>query len=296
MKHSGRIAGFLLALLIGGLFALSLLRVSPLRKADGIQMAQKALADPDGLKLARRAGELLDGDASLAEPLSRAFLAKDKPSLALALLTPVTEHENGRNDPLAWGALARAARAAKDDALAERADAEAKKFGEAALGEKKVAGRLKNAGLYFAATDLGNEPKKAFAVLRAALALSPKDAELLNALGYTLADRGATPAELNEAVELTLRAVKLTLGNPMTLDSYGWALVKQGKNLGGAKRALQEAVDLASDEAELRYHLGVACAKLGESDAARIELGRALQIEPGHKEARSALDALKVKP
>ena len=293
MKHSGRIAGFLLALLIGGLFALSLLRVSPLRKADGIQMARKALVDPDGARLARRAGELLDGDAALAEPLSRAFLAKGKPALAVALLTPVTEHENGRRDPLAWGALARAARAAKDDALSVRADAEAKKWGEAALTEKKDTGRLKNAGLYFAASDLGNEPQSAFTALRAALQVAPKDPELLNALGYTLADRGTTPAELNEAVELTLRAVKLTPGNPMTLDSYGWALVKQGKDLAGAKRALQEAVDLASDEAELRYHLGVAHGRSGENDAARIELRRALWLQPDHREARAALDALK---
>ena len=293
MKLSARIAGFLLALLLGGLGALSLLQVSALRKIEGVQMARKALASHDGPALASRAGELLGGDASLAEPLSRTFLAADKPALAVALLLPVTEHPSGKNDPLAWGALTRAARAAKDTALASRADAEAKRTGEAALGEKKSFGLLKDAGLYFAAADLGDDPQKAFLALRAALALAPKDPELLNALGYTLAERGATPAEFSEAVALTLRAVKLAPDNAMTLDSYGWALVKQGKDFKAARRALQEACDLAPSEAELRYHLGIGHAKLGEADDARIELSRALRLDPKHKEARAALGALK---
>ena len=54
----------------------------------------------------------------------------------------------------------------------------------------------------------------------------PNDASVLNALGYTLADR---TDRLEEAEKYLLRAIELQPDMPVIIDSYGWLLYRQGK-------------------------------------------------------------------
>lgn len=61
---------------------------------------------------------------------------------------------------------------------------------------------------------------------RGALKRWPESALVLNALGYTLADR---TDEYTEAEKLIRKALKLEPDNPAIIDSMGWVLYKRGK-------------------------------------------------------------------
>jgi tetratricopeptide (TPR) repeat protein len=308
MKGS-HVAAFFIALLIGGLFALSLFSMQGLQKLEAGPLVRKAIEDPQrGEEQARRAGEVLNGDGATGFALARWLVAQGHPKLAVALLQPVTTATEGRRDPLAWGGLAWAAKKNNDPALERRATDEARRAartvlaeaGKAKPGDPRALRLFQNTGTYFSEKGLGNDGKQAIAALRVAYRLAPRDApsqaQALNALGYTLADSGTSQREFDEAVTLTEQALKKDPDNPMILDSYGWALFKQGKNLPAARRTLRAAVDLALDQAELRYHLAAVCAKLNLYDEALLEAKRALKLDPGHEGAQALQAALLAAP
>jgi tetratricopeptide (TPR) repeat protein len=304
MKNA-RLAAFLLALLVGGLFALSLLSVKGLQKLEAGPLVRKAVEDPkQGPELATRAGTMLDGDGAAAYGYARWLIGRGHPKFAVQLLAPVTLAKNGADDALPWGALAWAARESGDTVLEKRASEEAKKLAEATLagvGKAKVGDadalrRFRNTGLYLSEKELGGDPERAILALGEAHRIAPDDADVLNALGYTLAEHRTGPKDLDEAVALTEKALKIAPDSPMILDSYGWALYRRGKDLPAARRTLRSAVDLAIDEAELRFHLAVVCEKMGLRDEALLEAERALKLEPGHAGARALVAALAPAP
>ena len=96
------------------------------------------------------------------------------------------------------------------------------------------------------------DTKAAEATLRDLVAKAPDDANALNSLGYLLAERGA---QLDEAVQLLQRAVKIEPGNPSFLDSLGWAYVQQGQ-LTQADEPLTEAADKLRTSSVVQEHLG----------------------------------------
>ena len=73
-----------------------------------------------------------------------------------------------------------------------------------------------------------------------ALSLDPKHADALNYLGYSYADRGV---RIEQALELTQRAVALKPENGYYVDSLGWAQFKIGR-LDEALQTLQHALSL----------------------------------------------------
>jgi len=109
-------------------------------------------------------------------------------------------------------------------------------------------------GMYVLAQVL--EARKDFAgaerSLRDILERDPTDATALNYLGYMLAERGE---ELDEAVTLVQRALKLEPGNPSFLDSLGWAYYQQGK-LDLADVPLSEAAKKMPNNSVIQDHLG----------------------------------------
>lgn len=100
--------------------------------------------------------------------------------------------------------------------------------------------------------------------LRRVLELKPDDANALNALGYTLADRTDRQAE---ALDLIGRALKLKPDEPAILDSMGWVQYRLG-NLGAALDQLRSAYDKQPD-AEIAAHLGEVLWASGQKDEAR---------------------------
>lgn len=100
--------------------------------------------------------------------------------------------------------------------------------------------------------------------LRAILAKNPNDPHVLNALGYTLADR---TDRLQEAAHLVARAYAQRPHDPAVIDSMGWLAYRQGR-LHAALNYLSAAWELANDP-EIGAHYGEVLWKLGRHAQAR---------------------------
>ncbi|MHB8447495.1 MAG: tetratricopeptide repeat protein [Rudaea sp.] len=100
--------------------------------------------------------------------------------------------------------------------------------------------------------------------LRRLLALQPDNADALNALGYTLADRTGDQAE---ALTLIERALALKPDEPAIIDSMGWVQYRLG-HLKQAVERLRTAYAKQPDP-EIAAHLGEVLWMSGEKDAAR---------------------------
>ena len=103
----------------------------------------------------------------------------------------------------------------------------------------------------------------------------PDNATALNALGYTLADRGE---RLDEAYDYIKRAYELSPGDFYILDSMGWVLYRLGR-LDEAIDFLQRAFDLRNDP-EVAAHLGEVHWIMGNKQAAKAVWETALKDTP----------------
>jgi tetratricopeptide (TPR) repeat protein len=127
--------------------------------------------------------------------------------------------------------------------------------------------------------DKGGDFKEAESVLLALIKDAPKDAQALNYLGYSWADRGL---HLPEAEAMIRRALEQEPGNLYYLDSLGWALHKQAKDheaeaaLSKAAAGIGDSHD--DDEAVVFEHLAAAREALGESAGAAEARAKAQAI------------------
>jgi tetratricopeptide (TPR) repeat protein len=94
-----------------------------------------------------------------------------------------------------------------------------------------------------------DEAEKTF---RQLIAQDPLDAGALNYLGYMLAEHGSN---LDEAVSLIQRALKVDPDNPSFLDSLGWAYVQQNR-LDLADAPLTTAAEKLPTNSVIQEHLG----------------------------------------
>lgn len=127
--------------------------------------------------------------------------------------------------------------------------------------------------------------------LRRALALSPDNPMLLNALGYTLtlySDR------LDEAHTLISRALAQQPEDPATLDSMGWVLHKLGRHQ-EARHFLQQAHTRYPDP-EVTGHLVQVLWVLGEKQQALDLLQQGLEQKPDDPHLREAAEVIGVTP
>ena len=109
-----------------------------------------------------------------------------------------------------------------------------------------------------------NNVDAAVSDLRRVLELKPNDADAMNALGYTLADR---TDKKDEALLLIQRALALKPGEPAIIDSMGWVQYRLG-NLDQALMQLKLAYQKQPD-AEIAAHLGEVLWAAGQKDEAR---------------------------
>ncbi|MDB2384233.1 tetratricopeptide repeat protein [Endozoicomonas sp.] len=123
--------------------------------------------------------------------------------------------------------------------------------------------------------------------LRKILGVQPNNALVLNALGYTLADRSM---RLKEANELISRAYQINSSDPAILDSMGWVQYRLG-NLDKALAFLQVAYDKFPD-GEVAAHLGEVLWKLGKKEEARTLWAKALKADPAHKVVAETINRL----
>lgn len=115
---------------------------------------------------------------------------------------------------------------------------------------------------------------RAIDVLEMALDSFPRDAEVLNHLGYLLALSGQ---DLDEAKRLVRRALELQPDNGAYLDSLGWAHFKSG-DLSQAEKYLSAAVDRLPRNPEVQDHLGDLHAARGRLKEAIEAWSRAMEL------------------
>jgi tetratricopeptide (TPR) repeat protein len=115
--------------------------------------------------------------------------------------------------------------------------------------------------------------------LRQVLAKNPDDANALNALGYTLAERGE---RLDEAKGYLDRAIRLKPDDPAILDSYGWLQYRLG-NYAEALEYLRRAYDKVQDP-EIASHLVEVLLESGKRQEARKVLREAWKKAPEHED------------
>jgi tetratricopeptide (TPR) repeat protein len=121
------------------------------------------------------------------------------------------------------------------------------------------------------------------AYLRKALEINPENADALNYLGYSYADRGI---HLDEAVELITRALKVKPDNGYILDSLGWAYFRQG-SLEKALGVIRKAAELTKEDPVVLEHLGDIYERMHKTAEARDSWEKALRYhekEEGLKE------------
>jgi tetratricopeptide (TPR) repeat protein len=115
----------------------------------------------------------------------------------------------------------------------------------------------------------------------------PEDASLLNALGYSLADRNL---KLPRAETLIRKALEASPDNPAFLDSLGWVRFRRG-DVAGALPHLERAYRIFPD-AEIASHWGELLWVSGKQAEARALWARALARSPDSKPLRATIERL----
>lgn len=143
--------------------------------------------------------------------------------------------------------------------------------------------------------DTLGQPQQAAEAYRKVLEVNPRFQPALNNLAYLYSEQ---LGRLDEALELAKQARELAPKDPATADTLGWAAYRKG-DYAWAQPLLEEAAQGLPDEPEVQYHLGMLQYMLGQEDAARVALQRALAASRefrGKKDAEAALALLNQSP
>lgn len=135
--------------------------------------------------------------------------------------------------------------------------------------------------------EMGGRTNDAVAQFEKNLKGRPEDPELLNALGFTMADH---KLKLGRAEELIRAALAISPDSPAIQDSLGWVLYRRGKkaqSLPVLERAWQN-----SGDAEIAAHYGEVLWKSGEEGKARYVWQQALNADPQHAHLRETMERL----
>lgn len=124
--------------------------------------------------------------------------------------------------------------------------------------------------------------------LRTILTRDPRNANALNALGYTLADR---TDRLTEARALLTQALEQKPDDPFVLDSVGWLHYREG-NTAEAIKHLKRALTIRGD-AEIAAHLGEVLWVTGDRTEAESVWTRALRDTPDNEALRAVIKKFK---
>jgi tetratricopeptide (TPR) repeat protein len=126
------------------------------------------------------------------------------------------------------------------------------------------------------------------AALKKTLDLKSDNADALNYLGYTYAEKGE---HLDEAIQLIKRALLLKPDNGYILDSLAWAYYQKGM-LNEALEVMNKAVaKTPDDDPVMREHYGDIYLKLSKKDKAREQWLRSLELDPKNEKLKDKFKA-----
>ena len=124
--------------------------------------------------------------------------------------------------------------------------------------------------------------------MESVLKIDPDNAEALNFIGYTFADRGI---RLAEAEKMIKKALTLKPGNGYMIDSLGWVYFRQSR-LDLAIKYLKEALNAVPNDATIAEHLGDAYTKAGKVSEAIEMYRQALRLNPGNNDLQKKINEL----
>ena len=127
------------------------------------------------------------------------------------------------------------------------------------------------------------------------LKMSPDNSQVLNYLGYMLADRGV---RLDEAIRYIEKALENDPENGAYLDSLGWAYFRLD-DMENAEKYLLEAASIVPKDSTIQDHLGDLYFKIGQIDKARVYWTETIRVSKDPDEiqrARSKLNQLENAP
>ncbi|MEZ5716912.1 MAG: tetratricopeptide repeat protein [Burkholderiaceae bacterium] len=127
-------------------------------------------------------------------------------------------------------------------------------------------------------------------LLRQIMVRNPSYHHAYNALGYSLAERGA---RLAEAKELILKALSFAPKDPFITDSLAWVEFRQG-NSAEALRLLEIAFGMRPD-ADIAAHLGEVLWAQGNQERAKAIWRESLRLNPDNETLRETLQRLDIK-
>jgi tetratricopeptide (TPR) repeat protein len=135
--------------------------------------------------------------------------------------------------------------------------------------------------------DKSGQTKESVRNFESLLKERPEDASLLNALGYSLADRNQ---KLPRAEILIRKALEASPDNPAFLDSLGWVRFRRG-DIPGALPYLERAYRIFPDP-EIASHWGELLWVSGKQSEARALWAKTLARSPDSKPLRSTIERL----
>ena len=124
--------------------------------------------------------------------------------------------------------------------------------------------------------------------MEAVLNIDPDNAEALNFIGYSYADRGMN---LDEAEKMIQRAIQIKPDSGYMIDSLGWVHFKKNK-FESAVKHLKRALELLPEDANIMEHLADVYIKTGQLKEAQELYRKALKIDPENKTLKSKLEKL----
>jgi Flp pilus assembly protein TadD len=129
---------------------------------------------------------------------------------------------------------------------------------------------------------------EAEADFRKALKLAPEQPQVLNYLGYSLADQGL---KLDEAVGMIQKAVELSPDDGYIVDSLGWVYYRMGR-FDDAVTELERAVELTPQDPIINDHLGDAYWRVGRKLEAMFQWSHARDLDPEPEDLARIVDKL----
>jgi Flp pilus assembly protein TadD len=118
--------------------------------------------------------------------------------------------------------------------------------------------------------------QEAIANYRDSLRLDPENASVMNNLAFALAENNG---DLNEALQVALRAVQKSPNSPELADTLGWVYLKR-KNIPSALQVFENLRQRQPQNASFRIHLAMALLEKGDRTSAHRELGAAQELHP----------------
>lgn len=136
------------------------------------------------------------------------------------------------------------------------------------------------------ALSLSAQNKEALSVFRQALQLNGNDGATLNNAAFLICETGG---DLDEAMTMAQKALKLDAANASFNDTIGWIYLKK-RLTDSAVQVFQSLTDKYPANATFRYHLGVALLEKGNKTEAGAQLKQALTEKPTD-EVRRGIEA-----